>query len=196
MPFQHYMLQQLLMNESHIFKIIFIVRPVIITKRYWILSYVVATYNLVFHPFSCFFTPNTDVYTPMYPSSLPNYHLYFSNPLQWILTILSCPVCPSEGWRKTRGRVVIKWWVSVCLCNVILAQNIYCAKPNPDPDAHSSYRVRKVIVDQYPRSTMEYDIMNEISIQKFTQHVTCEMDLSSFVAMIQLKVVSTTSASR
>ena len=79
--------------------------------------------------------------------------------------------------------------------DAILAQNIYCTNPNPDPDAHSGSQVRNELGARSPWSSLEYNLVAVIAIRMLTQPMTCEMGSSIFVAMSQLKVASTTSAS-
>ena len=77
----------------------------------------------------------------------------------------------------------------------IFARNVYCAKPNTNTDAHYGSRSRKGFGAQATRSTLEYDLMTAIIIRPLTHPVTCKMSSSSFAAMSQLKVASTTWAS-
>ena len=67
--------------------------------------------------------------------------------------------------------------------DAILVQTIYCATPNPKPDAHFRSQVCKGLEDRSPQSTLEYNLMTAILIWPLTQPVMCEMGLSSFVAM-------------
>ena len=94
-----------------------------------------------------------------------------------------------EVWMKKNG------WVCIGVRDEILAQNVYCAKPNPDPDAQYSSQVRKGIGDRSPWSILEYYLATAIDIRTLNQPVTCEMGFPSFVAMSWLKVASTTIAS-
>ena len=100
-----------------------------------------------------------------------------------------------EDGAKLEVGVDSNGWVSVGMRNAILAQNIYCAKPNLDPDAHSGSQVRKVLGDQAPWITLKYNLVTAIVIRPLTQNVTCEMGLSIFVSMSQLKATSATSTS-
>ena len=97
------------------------------------------------------------------------------------------------GW-ETSGRVGFEC-ASLRRCIVILAWNIYCAKPNPEADAQSGSRVRKGLRDRAPWSTREHELATAISIRPLTQNLTCEMGSSIFAAMGRLKVASATSSS-
>ena len=72
----------------------------------------------------------------------------------------------------------------------ILAQDIYCANPNTEPESQSGSRVCRVVGNQAPRSTQECDLATTIGIQTLTQPLTCEMGSSIFVAMSRLKLAS------
>ena len=58
-------------------------------------------------------------------------------------------------WRKNRGGVDSNRSVCAGVRNAILAQDIYCANTNTEPDAQSGYRVRKVFGTQALSSTWE-----------------------------------------
>ena len=85
-------------------------------------------------------------------------------------------------------------WFHVCVRNAILAQNIYCAKPNTEPDTHFGSWIRNVIGDWAPQSILKYNRATTIVVQPLTHTVAFKMGLSSFAAMSQLKVAITTSA--
>ena len=122
--------------------------------------------------------------------------LYYS--VKCIDIIVCHLICPSVG-RGGSGLKLEMWmdsngWVRVWVSDAILAKNNYCAKPNPDPNAHAGSQVRNVLGYWDPRSTLEYDLSTAIMTRPLTQPVTCEMGLSIFAAMTRLKMVSTTSA--
>ena len=56
--------------------------------------------------------------------------------------------------------------------DAILAWNIYCANPNPEPDTHSGSQVQKEIGYQAPQSTPKYDLVTLITTSPLTQTVT------------------------
>ena len=85
-------------------------------------------------------------------------------------------------------------WVRAGVLDAILVWDIYCAKQNPEPDTQSGSRVHKGLVDQAPQSTQEYNLDTEIEKWPLTQTLTYKMGSSTFAAMSQLKVTSTTSA--
>ena len=74
----------------------------------------------------------------------------------------------------------------------ILAQEVYCTKPNTKPVSPSGYWFRKGIGTQYLWSIWEYDLATAITIWQLTQTLMCEMGSSIFVDMSRLKVASTT----
>ena len=59
------------------------------------------------------------------------------------------------GGAKLEVWVDLNAWVCVGLHDAISARNIYCAKSNPETDAHYIYWVRKGIKDQDLRITQE-----------------------------------------
>ena len=85
-------------------------------------------------------------------------------------------------------------WLRVCVIDVILVQNNYCAKPNPDTDAHYGYRVCNELEYQASRSTLEYDVIIVRSIRPLTQPVMYKIGSSIFAATTQIKLDGTTSA--
>ena len=123
--------------------------------------------------------------------------LYYS--VKCIDIIVCHLICPSVG-RGGSGLKLEMWmdsngWVRVWVSDTILVQNNYCAKPNPNPNAHAGSQVRNGLGYWALSSTLEYDLSTAIMTRPLTQPVTCEMGLSIFAAMTRLKVVSTTSAS-
>ena len=83
----------------------------------------------------------------------------------------------------------------MCVHDAIFAQNNYCAKPNPETDAHYGSWFHNGLGYQAPHITLDYYIATAIVIWTLTQTATCEMGLVIFAAMALLKVDSTTSAS-
>ena len=57
----------------------------------------------------------------------------------------------------------------------ILAQEIYCAKPNTKPDSHYGSWVHKGLGIQAPRIIKEYNLATAISIWPLIQPLTCKM---------------------
>ena len=150
------------------------------------------------------FTPNPGLHMSMSPWSPPNGILYIHNiPSRFIPTI---SVLSGHWWGGVGGAgcarevrcaklgegVDSNVWFCAGVRNAILAQDIYCTKPNPEPNAHSSSRVCKGIGNWAPRSTWEYDFATAMAIWPLTQLLTCKMVSSILVAMIWLKVASTT----
>ena len=78
--------------------------------------------------------------------------------------------------------------------DAILAQNIYCANLNTEPNNHSGSWVFKGLGDKAPQITLEYELVTDNSIRLLTQPVMCEMGLYILAAIGRLKVASTTSA--
>ena len=145
---------------------------------------------------SFLFMPNPGINTPMSPCSLPNGLLFTP-----ILSYGSVPLSavPSVhrlvGDAKQEGGVDFNGWVRAGVRDAVFLRNIYFAKPNPEPNAHSGSRVWKGLGDRALRKTLEYDLANNILIRPLTQPVTCEIGSSIFAAMSRLKVVITTSVS-
>ena len=114
------------------------------------------------------FTRNTGLYTHIYSCSFPYNKFYLSNMI-WSSPILSyviLPFCAIPYIRQGDGtklevRVDSNAWVHVCVCDAILGQNNYCAKPNPDPEYQYSYQVQKIIGNKAPWITMEYEFHQE-----------------------------------
>ena len=78
------------------------------------------------------------------------------------------------------------------MCENVLAQDIYCSKPNPKSGSQSGSRFRKGPGTQTMRIIREYYLATVIAIRPLTQPLTCEMGSFIFAAMIRLKVASTT----
>ena len=93
---------------------------------------------------------------------------------------------------KLAGGLDSNGWVFAGSRETILAREIYCAKPNLEPESQSGSWVCKGLGTQSPRSIREYDLANVIAIRSLTQPLTREMSSSILAAMIQLKVASTT----
>ena len=72
----------------------------------------------------------------------------------------------------------------------ILAQDIYCSKPNPKPDSQSGSWLRKVLGTQALQCIREYNPTTVIATRPLTQPFTCKIGSSIFVAMSLLKVAS------
>ena len=64
--------------------------------------------------------------------------------------------------------------------DAILAQDVYCANPNPKPKSQSGSWVHKILGTQNLRSTLEYDLATTIVIRSLTQLLTCEMGFIHF----------------
>ena len=94
--------------------------------------------------------------------------------------------------RKNSGGVDLNGWVFAGVHKTILAQEIYCANPNPETNSQSGFQVSKVLGTRVPWSTQEYNIMTVIVIRSLTQPLTCKLGYSIFAAMSWLKVVSIT----
>ena len=77
--------------------------------------------------------------------------------------------------------------------DAILAQNIYCAKLNTEPNNHSGSWVRKGLGDEAPQITLEYELVTDNSIRLLTQPVMCKIGLYILAAMGRLKVANRTS---
>ena len=150
------------------------------------------------------FTPNPGLHMSMSLWSPPNGLLYIHNiPSRFIPMISFLSGHWWGGWgvagcarevrcAKLGEGVDSNVWFCAGVRNAILAQDIYCTKPNPEPNAHSSSRVCKGIGNWAPRSTWEYDFATAMAIWPLTQLLTCKMVSSILVAMIWLKVASTT----
>ena len=144
---------------------------------------------------SLIFTPNPGLHTPMSLYSPPDGLLF-----NQILSFRSVPLIPIPSVRaggviKLEVGVYSNGWVHAVVRDAILAQNIYCVKPNPKPNAHSGSWIRHGLGAQAPRSTQDYNLVNVISIWLLTWSLTYEMDSSILAAMSPLKVASTTCAS-
>ena len=164
-----------------------------------LLDYMLCGYRLQFHfpSQSLLFTPNPSLYMPMSPCSLPHCHL-FTPILSYGFVPLS--VVPSFQWGGVgggglEGGVDLNGWVCAGVCDAILEQNIYCAKPNPETDTHSGSQVCKGLGAWSPQSNLDCDLATAIAIRPLTQLVACKMGSSILAAMSWLKVASTTSAS-
>ena len=91
--------------------------------------------------------------------------------------------------------VDLNGWVCIGVHKTILAQNFYCAKPNPKPNSQYESHFFKRLGTQSPRIIWGYDLANTIVICPLTQPLTWKFCSYIFTAMIQLKVVSITWAS-
>ena len=78
----------------------------------------------------------------------------------------------------------LKWVILHGMRDAILAQNVYYAKPNPEPDTHSGSFIFKGLGDQALQSTLEYYLATVIVTRLLTQPITCKIGSSSFEAMI------------
>ena len=125
----------------------------------------------------------------------------------WVHTRERCPIWPSGGGRrgggvlccvrevrseKLGGGVDSNGWVCAGVCNATLSRDIYCAKPNQEPDAQYSSRVCRGLGTRDLQRTWEYNLSTTIAICLLTQP---EIGSSIITAMIRFKVVSTTWAS-
>ena len=132
---------------------------------------------------SLIFTHNPSLYTPMSLGSPPNDLLFTPISYFGFVPLSSAPsVCWARGEKLEVG-VDSSGSVHADVCNAILAQDIYCAKPNPDLDDQSSTRVIKGFGALAMRSTLEYDLATANAIQTLTQPLTCKMGLSIFADM-------------
>ena len=145
-----------------------------------------------FHPVSLFFAPTPVLYMPMSPCSLPNCLFSLFGEFILLCAILSIR---QGGDTKLEVWVDSNGWFCVGVRNFILAQNIYCAKTNPDPGAHSGSEVRKLVGAWAPWITLDYDLVTLIAIQALTQPVTYKIGSSGFMDMCWIILESTTSAS-
>ena len=121
---------------------------------------------------SLIFTPNPSLYTPISPGSPPNDLLFTPISYFGFAPLSAVPsVCWARGEKLGVG-VDSSGLVHADVCNAILAKDIYCAKPNPDLDDHSSPRVRKGFGDLAMRSNREYDLATAIAVRALTQPLT------------------------
>ena len=174
------------------------------TYKEALLDFILCDFSLQFNfpSASLIFTPNTGLYTPISPWSLPNVPPPFSDIFQsspilsdgFVILCIVPYVCQGGG-AKLEVWMDLNGWVHVCVRNAILARNNYCTKTNPELDSHSGSWIHNGLGNQALWNTLEYDLMTAISIRPLTQPMMCETGLPIFAAMVQLKVASNTSAS-
>ena len=106
-----------------------------------------------------FYAKSRSLYNDVYV--LPSKWSYFTPiPSYGFLLLRVVPsVCQGGGLEEG---VDLNGWVCADVWDVILVRDIYCAKFNIEPDAHSGYRVQKGLGAQAPLSTLAYDLMNKI----------------------------------
>ena len=66
--------------------------------------------------------------------------------------------------------------------DAILVGNIYCNKPNPEPDGHSGSQVRNGLGALALQGTLEYDLVNTIG--DLTVNPTCDVKIGSSIFVI------------
>ena len=91
---------------------------------------------------------------------------------------------------KLLGGVYSNGWGCSDRRETILAQDIYCSKPNPKSDSQSGSWLRKVLGTQALQCIREYNPTTVIATRPLTQPFTCKIGSSIFVAMSLLKVAS------
>ena len=163
-------------------------------RHYWILYYVIVACNLVSRPYS-FVLRQIPVFIRRFlhvPFLMVHFiYLFFSYSLQfcsvlsysiwWVRTLMSHPNHPSGGGSGLKLEI---WMSARVSARFILVRNDYCAKPNPEPDAHPGYWVHIGLWDRPSWSTLEYELETTIAIRPLTQPVMCKMSSSIFAAMI------------
>ena len=135
-----------------------------IKMRYLLIGYVCCP-CFYFPSESLLFTPNPCHYTPKFPCSSPNGLLFTLDSLSGYIPMIAVPYVRHGGWgvlllwsvlREARcsklvRRVYLNGWGCAGVIETILVQYIYCTKPNPKLNSHSSFQVCKGLGTQAPR---------------------------------------------
>ena len=101
-------------------------------------------------------------------SKLPSFMPHFSSEFVPVGAVLSVhcgkDFCCAREARCANlvGGVDSNWWVCAGLRKMILAWDLYCANPNPDPDYQSVSWFRKGLGTRASRSTREYNLVTAI----------------------------------
>ena len=117
-----------------------------------------------FHSKSLLFTPNPGHYTPKSLCSSPNGLLFTSksssgNVPMSAVPYIHCGVggccARKEHCAKLEGGVDSNGWVCIDVCIHILARDIECAKPSPEPDSQYGSWVCEGLGTRAPWSILE-----------------------------------------